>query len=158
MMQSSPKSYQRGSGNMRVANCIMRKWECDKFKTAFCCLDWGPYIKELHVVNLNSVLFFFSEGKNVITKKDERAPEEKTESSNSHHPRPAAYKPDVKFGEGRGRGIRKAFEDAGIGINTKLGLKKMAVSSGSLSRDVSDEGASLLKRQPIEAEKCKYIL
>ena len=34
----------------------------------------------------------------------------------------------------------------------------MAVSSGSLSRDVSDEGASLLKRQPIEAEKCKYIL
>lgn len=101
---------------------------------------------------------FFSEGKNVITKKDERAPEEKPESSNSQHSRPAAYKPDVKFGEGRGRGIRKAFKDAGIGINTKLGLKKMAVSSGSLSRDVSDEGASLLKRQPIEAEKCKYIL
>ena len=100
--------------------------------------------------------FFFSEGKNGVTEKDDRAPEKKPESSDPHHSRPASYKPDVKFGEGRGRGIRKAFEDAGIGINTKLGLKKVVVSSGSLLRDVSDEGASLLKRQPIEAEKCKY--
>ena len=68
-----------------------------------------------------------------------------------------SHKSDAGFGEGRGqsRGIVKAFKDAGIGINSKLGVKKTAVSSGSLSRDVSDEGGSLLKRQPIEAEKCK---
>ena len=83
-------------------------------------------------------------------------PETNSESSNSHHPRATSQKTDVGFGQGRGRGIRKAFKDAGIGINSKLGVKKVAVSSGSFSRDVSDEGGSLLKRHPIEAEKCKY--
>ena len=60
-------------------------------------------------------------------------------------------KPDRGFGD---RGVAKAFTDAGIGINSKLGVKKTAVSSGSFSRDVSDEGDSLLKRHPIIAEKC----
>ena len=79
-----------------------------------------------------------------------------SETSNSHHSRPALHKPDVRSTEDRGRGIKKAFKDAGIGINSKLGIKKMSVSSGSLSRDVSDEGTSLLKREPIVAEKCMY--
>lgn len=77
------------------------------------------------------------------------------ETSNSYHSRPTSYKSSAGFGEGRGRGIRKAFQDAGIGINSKLGVKNTEVASGSLSRDASDEGASLLKRNPIEAEKCK---
>ena len=62
-------------------------------------------------------------------------------------------KPDRGFGS---RGVSKAFTDAGIRINSKLGVKKTAVSSGSFSRDVSDEGDSLLKRHPIIAEKCMY--
>lgn len=77
------------------------------------------------------------------------------ETSNSYHSRPTSYKSSAGFGEGRGQGIRKAFQDAGIGINSKLGVKNTEVASGSLSRDASDEGASLLKRNPIEAEKCK---
>ena len=67
---------------------------------------------------------------------------------------PRSSKPDTGFG---GRGIAKAFKDAGIGINSKLGVKKTDVSSGSLSRDVSDDGDSLLKRQPIIAEKCMQL-
>ena len=65
-------------------------------------------------------------------------------------------KPDEGNVEGARRGIRKAFQDAGIGIDSKLGMKKTDVSSGSLSRDASDEGNRLLKKTPIEAEKCKY--
>ena len=66
---------------------------------------------------------------------------------------PASSKSDTGFGR---RGVAKAFTDAGIGINSKLGVRKTAVSSGTFSRDVSDEGDSLLKRHPIVAEKCMY--
>ena len=77
---------------------------------------------------------------------------EETVYSNQSRPN----KPNVGTVEGTRRGIRKAFQDAGIGINSKLWMKKTDVSSGSLSRDASDEGNRLLRKTPIEAEKCKY--
>ena len=77
---------------------------------------------------------------------------EETVYSNQSRPN----KPSEGNVEGARRGIRKAFQDAGIGIDSKLGMKKTDVSSGSLSRDASDEGSRLLKKTPIEAEKCKY--
>ena len=88
------------------------------------------------------------------TKEDERTHKQNPNTSNHNHSLPASFKPDTGFG---GRGVGKAFKDAGIGINTKLGVKKTAVSSGSVSRDVSDDGNSLLKRNPIIAEKCMSI-
>ena len=77
---------------------------------------------------------------------------EETVYSNQSRPN----KPSEENVEGARRGIRKAFQDAGIGIDSKLGMRKTDVSSGSLSRDASDEGNRLLKKTPIEAEKCKY--
>ncbi|KAK2551132.1 piRNA biogenesis protein EXD1 [Acropora cervicornis] len=74
---------------------------------------------------------------------------EETVYSNQSRPN----KPSEGNVEGARRGIRKAFQDAGIGIDSKLGMKKTDVSSGSLSRDASDEGNRLLKKTPIEAEK-----
>ncbi|KAL9973391.1 hypothetical protein ACROYT_G019847 [Oculina patagonica] len=84
------------------------------------------------------------------SKEDERTHKQSPDTSQPNHLMSASLKPDAGFG---GRGIARAFKDAGIGINSKLGVKKTAVASGSLSRDVSDEGDSLLKRQPIVAEK-----
>ena len=89
------------------------------------------------------------------TKEDESTHKHSPDISQPDHSVPTSSKPDTGFG---GRGIAKAFKDAGIGINSKLGVKKTAVASGSLSRDVSDDGDSLLKRQPIVAEKCKQLL
>ena len=85
------------------------------------------------------------------TKEDERIHKQSPDPPQPNHSVRRSSNPDTGFG---GRGIAKAFKDAGIGINSKLGVKKTAVSSGSLSRDVSDDGDSLLKRQPIIAEKC----
>lgn len=85
------------------------------------------------------------------TKEDERTHKQSADTPQPNLSEPKSSKPDTGFG---GRGIAKAFKDAGIGINSKLGVKKTAISSGSLSRDVSDDGDSLLKRQPIIAEKC----
>jgi len=97
-------------------------------------------------------LFIYRSKKINDTKEDERMPKQSPQdTSPPNHSVPMPSKPDTGFG---GRVIAKAFKDAGIGINSKLGVKKTVVSSGSLSRDVSDDGDSLLKRQPIIAEKC----
>lgn len=95
---------------------------------------------------------FYRKNKINDTKEDERTPKQNPDTLKPNHSMSTSSKPDTGFG---GRGIATAFKDAGIGINSKLGVKKTAVSSGSLSRDVSDEGDSLLKRHPIVAEKCR---
>ena len=89
------------------------------------------------------------------TKEDERIHKQSPDTSQRNHSVPTSSKPDSGFGR---RGIAKAFKDAGMGINSKLGVKKTAIASGSLSRDVSDDGDSLLKRQPIIAEKCMQLV
>lgn len=88
------------------------------------------------------------------TKEDEKIHKQSPDTSQPNRSVPTSSKPDSGFGR---RGIAKAFKDAGMGINSKLGVKKTAIASGSLSRDVSDDGDSLLKRQPIIAEKCKQL-
>ena len=99
-------------------------------------------------------MFIYRNKKINDTKEDERIHRQSSDTSQPNHSVPMPSKPDTGFG---GRGIAKAFKDAGIGINSKLGVKKTVVSSGSLSRDVSDDGDSLLKRQPIIAEKCMHF-
>lgn len=105
---------------------------------------------------IHILLVFNYRNKNINhdTREDERIHKERPDTSQPNHSVPRSSKPDTGYG---GRGIAKAFKDAGIGINSKLGVKKTAVSSGSLSRDVSDDGDSLLKRQPIIAEKCMQL-
>ncbi|XP_068701589.1 uncharacterized protein [Montipora foliosa] len=87
------------------------------------------------------------------TKENEDLPKKQGESLSTDQNRPALRKSSVGSVDSTNRGIRKAFLDAGIGINSKLGVKKTEVSSGSLSRDASDEGNRLLKKTPIQAEK-----
>ena len=100
-------------------------------------------------------MFFNRRNKKINgTKEDERIHKQSPDPPQPNHAGRRSSNPDTGFG---GRGIAKAFKDAGIGINSKLGVKKTAVSSGSLSRDVSDDGDSLLKRQPIIAEKCMQL-
>ena len=109
-----------------------------------------------HSISDDYYFILLRDKKNDDTKENEDLPKKQGESLSTDQNRPALRKSSVGSVDSTNRGIRKAFLDAGIGINSKLGVKKTEVSSGSLSRDASDEGNRLLKKTPIQAEKCKF--